>query len=321
MSVEKLEDFVKIIKEYKDQEGEGMKVEEKGMKDWVELFEVIEKKCLYQNKVFVDSSPSPPLTYKKTFECLKILNRFFKKTKIQAQSKVIICSNSYRESSVLILSCIREGVCPILVPPMLVENITEHPLLKDLVVFIDKSIFCKMKERPQFFYLLDETTFHEKNCFDMLKSLFQSKKHLKNNLTCFSRMSFKKKNDRSFHFNNLSDSALENNPLWVLMSSGTTGPSKLAPMNRKNILIQMDLLKKTLNFDETTRLYNADDPLHIDGCLTGILLTFFSFASLISDQQKAFSLRINKCLQNLISIFKEKKTTVALLNPVTISFF
>ena len=67
----------------------------------------------------------------------------------------------------------------------------------------------------------------------------------------------------------------------ILYTSGTTGGPKLVPLTRGNLIAQASTMTKRFELDGTCRVLNLMPITHVDGLLTGILVTFWSGCTML----------------------------------------
>ncbi len=67
----------------------------------------------------------------------------------------------------------------------------------------------------------------------------------------------------------------------ILYTSGTTGGPKLVPLTRGNLEAQAGTMTERLALDEASRVLNLMPITHVDGLLTGILVTFMSGSTML----------------------------------------
>ena len=101
-----------------------------------------------------------------------------------------------------------------------------------------------------------------------------------------------------------------------LLSSGTTGRSKIIPITYKNLFKQVEVLQKHLSFDETTRTLNIIGPSHVDGLITGLLLSFCQFSTIIYINNEGIQIKND----HTISYLERFNVTILLTTPTNIIF-
>ncbi len=240
------------------------------------------------------------LSYKELLIATQKTVSFLRTFSLIGHARVIISTQHDKELIILVLSCLFEGICPILLAPdttpAKLKHITElsHSQLifmdQNNVDAIDKSINAQIipikvtkKKRAFVNKILGTPTLLTKSYPELLNS------HPPLDPKCETTPK---------------DIAL------IVFTSGSTGNPKGVMLSYLNIFSHLQTFQKVFNYDERSILFNNLPLYHMDGLIQGPLITLFCGGTLIRPEKF--------CLQNLDMLFNKvasKKVSHVILVP------
>ncbi len=277
------------------------------MDPFLNLIREIEKRSYEEPKKTILES-SKFLTYKDLLRLSIEKIDFFLKKGIDSDSYILVLTDDRAEAYTILLACISTGVVPLI--------LTFETTLKSLkkitdklsfeFAFIDKSLYTKLD--------LDKN----KHVLETFKKGFLklNTKSYKISLF-FKRIGCSLKKKHRF-FSELKNSKLNlEDRAILLISSGTTGESKIIPVSRENLWEQLELLQKNIPFSEDERVLNLFSLNHVDSIITGFLYTFKTFSTLVSfETRKEFFYP-----EFILNYIAKKKVTGFILIPSIFNIF
>lgn len=229
----------------------------------------------------------------------------FKNCSLSTGNKIIIITNFNKAALILFVSCLLEGLCPILLDPS-----TKPAKLKQLIN-LTKAHALFIDETYESNHELSNT---------ILVPIAISKK---------TPFSFIKKKLLRFCFPDLLHSLAPTEPscqaqsddlAFIAFTSGSTASPKGVMITYRNLFSHLNTLKKVFGYDQKTILFNNLPLFHNDGLVQGPLIVLYAGASLIRPEK--FTLQnmdflLNKIIAKKISHFISTPAILALINRYT----
>ena len=251
------------------------------------------------------------LSFHEAFYFFHKMAVFYEQNSLHKTDVVIVSTKDPLYCSLMVLGTLYSGVCLL---PVHTETPKDHikkmvSQVKASMAFLDKDLYKKFKGLGVKCYFLDDLLSNK----SLLRSPILGPPFLKKKLQKIKKNHLIKAKD----FSKKRHSQIKKDDhLWILMSSGTTGFSKLSPISQDNLLTQLQVLSQFFGFNEHTICYTDFPVTHIDGCLTAVLNTFFAFGT---SAVKNHSLRGNLKKLSPIEALEKTKATVFLTTPSAIN--
>ena len=273
---------------------------------FLEMLERIERKAReFPKKKILDGKES--LTYKELFALSYNYIKLFKKRKLKKGQYLLVVTDCDSEAISLLVAALKTGVVPLFIQ----EDFSSFSGLRGFLekaqfdfIFLDKDFFEKLKKNQKTLLL---KKFKKSRCFFYRNKRQRIRKEWK--LLMYNLASEKKGNTPKTFFPD--DEAL------ILMSSGTTGASKLLPLSRENLWNQLNLLSDHLPFEESEKVLNIFNLSHVDGIITGFLYSLKTFSTSIRLKRKEHSFSAKAILR----LLEEQEITGVILLPAIFQVF
>ncbi len=280
------------------------------MNRFIEVFkknEILSEKFLDQ--LIIDGNKK--LSFKRLYELIYYTMDVFIQKNIKKNNIICILTYDYFDAFPLYIASLRLGITPcffhINTSFKEILEILKH--LDSKTLFIKKDIYKRIKQDipNSFFKDIDVFIMGQRSLKDLLSF---KKKYLKLSWNSISSLKEEKLYKLKEYLNDLyidkEDDAI------LLLTSGTTGRSKVIPLTYDNLFTQIEVLKKYLPFCDNVRILNFFGVSPIDGVITNLLLSFWNFSTTIYQ---------NKLGESFLEIIFKYKANILLTTPSMVVYY
>lgn len=268
------------------------------------------KESAQKNNLFMHYQ-GEAFSYKDLVLMIQKTTTLFRSKAIQKGDKIVIATYSDKLAIVLFLTCVLEGLCPVLLNPDTKQD-RFHAIVDTAAparLFIDSSVLLTLSI----------------NIPEKIIPVSAPQKSLS-----FINKLFKKTEENQAAFPAIINSLTPSEPCCLSESndlaglsftSGTTGFSKGVMMTHQNLFSHLETLKQVFSYDEKSIVFNNLPIHHNDGLIQGPLITAYCGASLIRTEkftiQKLESL-LNELAAHQVTHFIAVPTIFELINRYTV---